>query len=286
MKKLLSLFLTATSVLALQGQSLLWEISGKNLDSPSYLYGTIHIQDKRVFALPDTVWSIFKSCDAYAMEVLLSDIDPKLVQEKMLLEKTTLKELFTPEEYAFVDSMIKDKLGMSAMAFNKMKPFFISAQMMKGDLKKEMPLALDMYLLDEAKKLNKKPLSIEKFEEQIAAVDAISPKEQAKMLLKSLKDTSSQSEKFEELISNYLKQDLEQLMILMNDTSMPENFTKEFLDKRNKVMAKNIAKYSAEQKTFNAVGAAHLGGEKGVIALLRQKGYSVKPVEFSFNEEK
>jgi uncharacterized protein YbaP (TraB family) len=40
-----------------------------------------------------------------------------------------------------------------------------------------------------------------------------------------------------------------------------------------------MEKLMMENSTFIAVGAAHLVGEKGVISLLRQKGYTLKPLQ-------
>jgi uncharacterized protein YbaP (TraB family) len=40
-----------------------------------------------------------------------------------------------------------------------------------------------------------------------------------------------------------------------------------------------IAAAAAKEPTFFAVGAGHLGGNTGVIALLRKQGYTVKPVQ-------
>lgn len=287
MKFITSLFVAQILIpLALWAQTentLLWKITGKGIEKPSYLYGTIHIQDKRVFAYNDAVKNAFNSCDAYAMEVLMDEIDPKSLQSQMLMEDKTLKELLSEEDWALLDSMLKKKVGMGALIFNKTKPFFISSQLMKTGMKKDMPLALDMDFLKQARDAGKLALGIEKIEDQLNAVNAISEEEQAKMLMASVKDTLAKSEQFDKLLEAYLAGNLKELMVLMNDTSMPENFTEVFLDKRNVTMAKNIAKFAKKQTTFSAIGAGHLGGEKGVIALLRQKGYTVEPVTAGFD---
>ncbi len=282
----LVLNLLVPALLFAQGQSsLLWKITGKGLDKPSYLYGTIHIQDKRVFQYGEPVKKAFGECDAYAMEVLMDEVDQKGMREQMLMKDGSLKKLLSEEDWKELDKALKDKLGMGALIFDKMKPFFVSAQLMQSGLKKDMPLALDLDFLKKARDGGKAALGIEKIEEQLSAIDAISLEEQAKMLMSNVKDTTSKAEQFDKMIGAYLKGDLNALGELMNDTTMPANFTEEFLDKRNVVMAKNIGKFAKKQSTFNAVGAAHLGGEKGVITLLRKKGYTVEPVPFKFSTE-
>ena len=268
-------------------QSILWEISGKNLDKPSYLYGTIHVQDKRVFAFDSTVYAKLDACDAYAMELLMDEINQKDVIDAMLMKKHTLKDLCTPEEYRILDSIVKEKTGQGIFVFNKMKPFFLSAQLMQVDLKQDMPLALDLYFLDYSRKNNKICLGIEEFRDQINAIDALSLNDQMDMLIEGLTDTTSvlSDDMFEGLINAYIEQDIENLFELAIDTSMPPEFNEAFLVKRNKKMARRIAKFSKTQTTFNAIGAAHLPGPDGVIALLRKKGYTLTPVKFSFIKE-
>jgi hypothetical protein len=282
-----NLFIAISLILSVSvsAQSLLWEISGKGLKVPSYLYGTIHIQDKRVFAFDSTVISKLDICKAYAMEVLLDEIDQAEVMEAMLMKKQTLKDLYSEEDYKFLDSIVKENTGQSLLVFNKMKPFFLSSQLMQMELIQDMPMALDLYFLDYARKQNKICLGIEAFSDQIGAIDALSVEQQAQMLLEGLADTSSlmSMNQFEDLLNAYISQDIDSLYTLSNDTSMPPEFNEYFLVKRNKKMAKRIAKFSKKQATFNAIGAAHLPGEKGVIALLRKKGYTLTPVPFSFN---
>ncbi|HRW20642.1 MAG TPA: TraB/GumN family protein, partial [Bacteroidales bacterium] len=70
-KRFLLLTVSLISCISAFPQSLLWEITGKGFEKPSYLYGTIHIQDKRVFAFDSVVYEKINFCDAFAMEVLM-----------------------------------------------------------------------------------------------------------------------------------------------------------------------------------------------------------------------
>ena len=164
-----------------------------------------------------------------------------------------------------------------------MKPFFISSQLMQGEMPKDMPDALDVYFYKLAKKQNKTTLGIEEISDQLSAIEEISINDQIKMLLDAIKDSTKKENDFENLISAYTGSNLDEMLKLSNDTTLPANFNKAFLIDRNKKMAKNIAKYCKTQSTFNAIGAAHLGGKKGVVELLRQKGYTLTPIYIKFN---
>ncbi|GAB4277487.1 MAG: hypothetical protein Kow0068_00610 [Marinilabiliales bacterium] len=263
---------------------MLWEISGKGINK-SYLYGTIHIQDKRVFQYDPIVEEKIKECDAYAMELLLDEIDKEELEKSMYMKKTTIKELLTQEEYKLLDSLMKAKTGMGLILFNKMKPFFISSQLMQTDMSKDMEDALDMHFLKIARQEGKLTFGIEKLSDQVQAIDKISLKDQCKMLMESLNDTTQATASFDNLLKAYLEANLDTMIILSSDTSLPELFNKAFLIDRNKGMAKNIIKICKKHKTFNAIGAAHLGGKDGVIELIRKKGYIVKPIPFDFFDE-
>lgn len=283
-KRFLFLTVSLISCISAFPQSLLWEITGKGFDKPSYLYGTIHIQDKRVFAFDSVVYEKINFCDAFAMEVLMDEIDQGEAMEAMLMKKHTLKDLFSPEEYEFLDSVVKESTGQGLFVFNKMKPFFLSSQLMQMELSMDMELALDLHFLQYARNNEKLCLGIEKFKDQMKAIDAMSLEDQADMLYQGLTDTTSSlsMDAFDELLEAYIIQDIDKLYELSSDTTMPAEFNEYFLVKRNKKMARRIIKFGKKQATFNAIGAAHLPGEEGVIELLRKRGYTVNPIKFEF----
>ncbi|WP_458626322.1 TraB/GumN family protein [Winogradskyella sp. PC D3.3] len=49
--------------------SLLWKIEGNNLETPSYLFGTMHIDDARAFNFSDAVMPAIKSAEYFALGV-------------------------------------------------------------------------------------------------------------------------------------------------------------------------------------------------------------------------
>lgn len=286
MKKISFVLITFLVCFSAYSQSLLWKVSGKNIKNPSYVYGTIHIQDKRVFSFDETVLKAFESSQAFAMEILMDEIPHKEMVEAMLMKNTSLDKLMSKEDYKILDSIVKAKTGSGVFMFNKMKPFFLSSQLMQMDMSKDMEAPLDLYFLQKARKAGKPCFGVEKFMDQINAVDAISYKDQIEMLMKGLTDTSENDDslKLAEMLETYRKFDLEKMFELTSDTTLPAEFNKAFLIDRNKVMVKNFIKISKKQSLFCAVGAAHLAGDTGALQLLRKKGYTVEPVYFKWVE--
>ena len=275
------LLCVATSTFA---QSILWRVSGKKIQSPSYLYGTIHVQDERVFRFDSTVSNAFKTCDAFAVEILLDELNMTGLRQSMMMPTgQLLSELLPKSDFALLDSLCKVKLGVSAIFMNSMKPFFIGSALQQADLPKGAENALDLYLLQKARKDGKACYGLEQYMDQIKALDAIDLKDQLAMLTEVIRDSTNQSaNELEGVLDAYLNFDLGRMWEMSLDTSLPKKFSKVLLYDRNVTMAKQFENIAKKQTLFCAVGCAHLAGDKGVIALLRKKGYTVEPVVFSW----
>jgi uncharacterized protein YbaP (TraB family) len=271
-----NLFLAAQ---ATEQSSLLWKISGKNLRQPSYLFGTMHVQDERVFMAEDLAKEYISKCDAFAPEILLDEVNPADIQQHLMMKNTSLKDLLSPDEYHMVDEYLQEKMGLGLIFFHRMKPFFLAAQMMQLDLPADRDAAMDMDFLNYARSQGKIILSVEKLEDQIRAVDQIPLSAQAAMLLQMIENQKNDAGTMEKMLNAYIAQDIERLYDLtISDTTAYEHFHDIFLSKRNKKMTGSIRKIAKKHSAFFAVGAAHLGGPDGIIALLRKKGYNVEAV--------
>ncbi len=262
--------------------SLLWEITKKGIKKPSYLYGTIHIQDKRAFAFEQIVYDKFNSCEAYAMEALIDEIDPESLQKVFMMKGHSLSKILDKEYYDKLSNILEVKFNMDISLFEHTKPMFISSQLIQYYETKDMPEALDMHFLKLAKIDGKLLLGIEKFKDQLAAVDKISVYEQCDMLKELINDPESIKNKYNELLEAYLKSDFNQILKLIHDKSLSDNFNYVFISERNRKMAKKIDVFCKKHSTFNAVGAGHLVGKDGIINLLKEKGFELKPILFGF----
>ena len=283
MKKLFFTFCLTFIVFSGFAQSLLWRVSGPDIQSPSYIYGTIHIQDSRVFAFDSTVWRCFNSCEALAVEVLLDQLDYSVVREQMLLPNgQSIAKMLSKEDFAILDSLCKAKMGVGAIFLSNMKPFFLSSALQQADLPKEEPLALDLFFLQQARNRGMYCYGLEEYMDQIKATDAISIDDQLKILRQTLHETADVAASFDSLVLAYLAFDMTMISQMLTDSTLPDNFDKVLVEKRNKTMYKGFRKLAKKQRVFCAVGAAHLPGDKGLIGLLRKKGYTVEPVTFEW----
>ncbi|TYA78561.1 TraB/GumN family protein [Seonamhaeicola marinus] len=282
--KLTLLLLTVVSSLALNAQKLenstLWKISGNGLDKPSYLFGTIHITcDATIEA------DVQKALDETSQVVLEIDMDDPTMQTKMMggmymKDGKTIKDFVNEEDYTAIDSLFIKNMGMPIKLLQNVKPFFIGAMLYPKMLDCPMQ-SFEMSLMKVAKAQNEEILGLETVEEQLQVFDAIPYEEQIKDLVKMAKDNlKSDKAKFAEMLKIYDSEDISSLAdLIKNDDSSIAAYEDELLIKRNKNWIPKISEFSKEQPTFYGVGAGHLGGEFGVINLLRQAGYTVTAVQ-------
>lgn len=253
---------------------MLWEISGNGLSSPSYLFGTIHVKDQRAFQFNDSVMVKLNQCDAFAPEIVLT---PELEQQlgaSILLEGTTLKELYSAEDYEFIAKIINESMGMDITLFNGIKPMALSVMVMETRMDQSMPHTLDKYLENEAREANKEILSVEKLEDQLKLFDMVD----ADAVLDYFKKLEEYDDFTESMIRLYEAEDVEGLVELIYSDSTWLSMMNVMLRDRNYTMTESIDKMIQGRTTFVAIGSGHLGGAEGVVKLLRKKGYQVEAV--------
>jgi len=264
-----------------QNNSLLWEITGNGLTDTSYLFGTIHIRDKRVFDLGDSTYYAINRSKALFGELNLQDkaAMKEHASELLMPAGTTLASLMSAKDYAMVKHYCKKHIGVYALLMNKIKPIYLSAIISEDLLEKEEKKPLDLYLQDYAAKQGKAIGGIETFEEQLAVLDMLSIQEQTDMLVEQVKNIEDEKKLMEYMLQLYLSESLDSLEILVQEDTLSPEFNEALLDARNAVMVKRMETQMKNQSTFFAVGAAHLPGQKGLVFLLRKQGYTVRPVK-------
>lgn len=122
---------------------------------------------------------------------------------------------------------------------------------------------------------------LETAEFQMSLFDSIPYDVQAQMLMASIEsdETDSESNQLEEMVKMYKDQDIQGMQrMVKGDTGGISEYEELLLLRRNRNWIPVMEDMMANNPTFFAVGAGHLGGEEGVIALLRKAGYKVEPV--------
>jgi uncharacterized protein YbaP (TraB family) len=258
---------------------LLYKIEGKDLQKPSYIYGTIHIMPKKQFAISESITTALKECDALAMEVdinmdLKTQIDA--AQRSLLPDGKTIADITSAENAQKIRQFCIDSLHWKESKYVRMSrltPFFLTSIILQDLIGKSKSFEVELNKLAEKNKMT--TLGLETIQMQMDLVNDVPYEEQIKLLLEGL--TTDNSE-YNTMLNCYLKQDLNKLGELMNDAELSPEFNANFLVKRNKNWIPQISKMVQEKPIFIAVGAGHLPGEQGVLKLLQEAGYTVTPI--------
>lgn len=259
--------------------SMLWEFSGNGLSKPSYLYGTIHVICPDDLKIDSLVRVSFKNTDQLYLELDMDDPEMNEKMQKTMIGKTHLRYLLDEQNYEKLANFFKDRVGYSIDMLGMIKPFYLLSFTYSPMIGCSQPVSVESSLLKMATEQSKSVFGLETLEDQARVFDNIPQKDQAAMLYEYVRNFDKMQENFQEMLKQYRQQDL---VGLMNSASISnlknEKFENALVNKRNESWAKEIPQIAAKKPTFFAFGAAHLGGETGVINLLRKAGYKVKAV--------
>jgi uncharacterized protein YbaP (TraB family) len=281
--------LISLSVLAQTGKennTLLWKISGNGLEKPSYLFGTIHLLCKDDALLSDNMKKAISDCDEVYFEVDLDNIFEMFgAMDKMKMRNdTTLQELLSEEDYQKVKDYFESKSTMLPFSMlETYKPMLAASTLEEGSMPCDNTAMMEQVIMSLAKKQKKNIKGLETMAYQAGVLDSIPYKLQAEQLVayidKSNKGEEDDSE-MKEMFDAYKKQDLQKLESLLISTDAGiAGFTDVLLYNRNINWVKKLETLLTKKSLMIAVGAGHLPGNKGVINLLREKGYTLTPVE-------
>ncbi|GGB04391.1 hypothetical protein GCM10011511_29630 [Puia dinghuensis] len=260
----------------------MWEITGNGMKKPSYLFGTMHVSSKLVFHLSDSFYLDIRNTEVVALE-----LDPQLWQDQLFRFENLQSNLrfYTQgapndfiNEKSFQLEKYEDKLKFALSE----EPTVINGLLYRtyrtqADFEEDT--YLDLYIYQTGKKLGKQATGVENyFQTERLVMEAA--QDMMKDRKKKAPDTDGQSaydieRKTQEA---YRQGDLDLLDSLERLIEPSESYMEKFLYRRNEIQAASIDSIVQRHSLFVGVGAAHLPGKRGVIELLRKKGYVLRPV--------
>lgn len=262
-------------------RGLLWRITKPDL-SPSYLFGTIHLSGQDVTVLPDPVASAFERSRRYVMEALLDGGDSALwTQHVITAEEGTLQEQLGPALFERASRLLS-RYGIPPAIAARLKPWTIYLTLSTPpDASEGLPLDLDLAL--RAEQAGKLVAGLETVSEQIDAVAALPAAEQVALVQDVVCHFDILQQDIQQMKRLYLQRDLAGLVSAANryeltETPRHRHLLQKLLFERNGRLFQRMGPYLQQGAAFIAIGALHLPGEQGLLALLERAGYTVEPV--------
>lgn len=281
-----SFFIISQFSFAQVGQSLLYEISGNNLEKSSYLFGTFHILNSDYIKSHESVIQRLRKADQIVIETVIDSSQLVAFSMKTMMPGKSLKALIPESDYKLVKDEFLAKTKADLTLFDQFKPALISTQLSIAYiqetnpwLKKYKGTPMDLYFANYAKQHQLKLITFETMLEQADLLFDSDPIEkQSQDLIKLVKERDKTIKMAIDLGDKYVKQDLLGLQKLGEVYQDDFNSLTKLVDDRNLNWMKELPQILSDGNAFIAVGALHLPGENGLIELLIKKGYSVKPI--------
>jgi hypothetical protein len=295
MRKRLLLTL-AVSLLAISASSqLLWKVTGNNLARPSYIMGTYHMAPASMMDKIGGMEQALQGCDVVVGEIekeslLSQEAQLAMAQAMIAPPDSTLDKLFSPEDYAIVEGVFNKyfgTMGVKLSQMNMLKPAAISTQMQAMQAMKNFPTFnqnefIDMAVQTRANELGRPSIGLETVEEQIDLLFNGPLTEQAEGLLDACKKDDLFMVQSSALVEAYMSQDLSKIEKVITDPELGGDDA-EAMDAliydRNRAWAAKLAQMMPERACLVCVGAGHLPGTQGLLQLLRDRGYTVEPMQ-------
>ncbi len=259
--------------------TLLWRISSPKLKQSSYLYGTMHLQDKRLFHFTDSLYESIAAVEGFAGELDMNDMN-ELITDWIKNEAAEEQEQVLLKDISTAAQKKRYKAALEKRFKKKFELITLKELEDEGDewshsLRREddMPTFVDAFLFGMARNQGKWTGALETIADQ---TDAPQPLDLDAIIEAALTDDKKRRAMMDEFISIYLSQDLSKMNQIVLKASGEYGNRK--MNARNVNMVRKMDSLAAIRSCFYAVGAAHLPGDSGMIQLLRSKGYTVEPV--------
>jgi uncharacterized protein YbaP (TraB family) len=266
-----------------QEKSLLWKVSqdGKSI----FLLGSIHYLREENYPLNQTILDTFDASKRLVLEIDLNQTSPGAAQ-RVVLEKaiyrdgSTLAQNISEETYQLTSKRASE-LGIDMKALQPMKPWFVALTMLSAKLQQmglNPKLGVDHHLAERAKRNGKPTTGLETLEFQLGMFDQLAKREQESML----RETGDAVERIEKningIVESWLKGDGDRLATLMlaGMRAYPELYRKVIVERNQRWLEEITQLVRQGGDALVVVGAAHLVGKDGVVAMLKARGFDAE----------
>lgn len=276
-------------------EAILWRVERPGRPA-SHLFGTMHVSDKRILAMPAEARTAIAKARVVALEIAntspgaMMQAVQKVPQLMIYTDGTRLDQKLSAAEFKQVSGLLA-KAGMPAQMAAVVRPWMVSIALAVPTCEQQRIAggnkALDAVIGAMAKANNTRIVGLETIESQLMSMAGVPEADQIAMLRVSLVFMAQRDDLFETLIQSYVKRDLGIVLELSKGlakiaglkVSGFAGFSRELIRKRNHSMFKTSLAHVEQGNAFIAVGAAHLIGDTGLVALYRKAGFTVTAVQ-------
>jgi uncharacterized protein len=250
-----------------------------------YLMGSVHLLTKDYYPLSPALDRAFKDSDLLVEEVDMGEMvatenQLQMVMTGMLPAGQSLDTVVSSATLAAVNKRL-DTLGMPIEPLKRLKPWLLSLTLLGLEWQKagfEADLGLDKHFYDQARSDAKQVQGLETVAFQVSRFDGMTLEEQDRLLAETLKELDTQQTAVTALADAWKAGDVSTVerLVLQDLRSEPRLYQRMLVDRNRDWLPKLEALFARRGRAFVVVGAAHLVGPDGLLAMLRARGYTVE----------
>lgn len=248
----------------------------------NWLLGTIHSEDERVLEFPPVLEQALKQAEIVGLELVPDqEMLERLAAAMRFPEGQRLSEWLDEALYQRVGAALVE-YGMAADSVDRLRPW--AAALTLGQPPVRTGRFMDLVLARKAAEHGAVSVGLETLEEQLAFFTGLGEKAHLALLRQAVEDHERGMEDFEALVEAYLATDLQKLQqqarrqLSKLPESVQQSFRVQGITLRNIEMARRAQPLLDDGAALIAVGALHLPGEQGLVALLREQGNRVEAI--------
>jgi uncharacterized protein YbaP (TraB family) len=260
----------------------------RDADSIMYLYGTVHVRPNGADWADEDVRRALAESEEIWTEIEMSPESDARVQA--LAQRAgaaapgrPLSSWLTPEENARLNALTQ-RLGLPTGALESSQPWAAALALSLIPIMQAgynpasgVDRSVDAYGDQNGKRMR----ALESAEDQIGFLSGLSPELQREMLIEAINETQEGPALLDRMSRAWERGDeavLEQLVIEDTRRDYPELYETLFVRRNAEWMEPLLRELEGAGVDFVAVGAGHLIGEDGLVALMRARGYTVERV--------
>lgn len=264
-------------------QGLLWRVEGAGAGA-SHLFGTIHVDDARVTDLPAEVARTLDAAHSVTVELSFDPSNLLALANRMVLQDGRDLPGIAGAELFQKTAALTAPLGIPEPVLRLFRPWAAALLLMTPPQNPEG--VLDYKLARIAAAQGKPVHQLESVDEQVDVFEGMAEPDQVALLKFAVDNYERMPHLVGRLVKAYLARDLAVMSRISREVEegdadaqrLNDLFVKRVLDVRNVRMAERLQARLAEGGAFIAVGALHLYGDAGLLALLEQRGFRVTRV--------
>ena len=282
---------TAAAQAAASGKSFLWKVQSG--DAVLYLAGSVHALDKSVYPLSPAFQHAFDASGALVEEIDLAESSafaaaPMLLGKGMFQDGQTFDRVVSRETLALVTERLKDT-PMGLDVIKTMKPWMVDMILTAIEVQEaglDINLGLDKHFFDKAVAAGKEIVPLETAESQVDRMDQMPIAVQEQMLRATLRGVGSNDVRggapgrgaLNLIIAAWKRGDVASMerMLLSEFAGFPAAYQSLVVERNRNWMPQLDACLARRAPCLVVVGAAHLVGPDGLLALLQRKGYRIE----------